>query len=111
MEKKKLRKVLKFLRIFCALNKKEQKHFVRECDEVMICCITEGCFNLLKNRHLNYNKKLRKKIYPIISDFELLCCDETPCEHRREILMSTTGDKVFQLLRVDVLPFLINLLK
>ena len=109
--KRKVRKVEHFLQNFCSLRKNEQRKFLRDCHENMICCISEACYNLLKNIHLKDDKKVVVMVNPIRGKLEKLWCEGVTCERRREILTSAIGDKIFVLLKVVLLPFLTDLLK
>ena len=110
-KKRKVKKVEYFLRNFCSLTKNEQRNFLKDCHENLICCISEACFNLLKNIHLKDNKKVLCMTHPIRRILEELWSKGVTCDRRREILTSATGDKVLVLLKGVLLPFLTNLLK
>lgn len=110
-KKRKVKKVEYFLRNFCLLSKNEQRNFMKDCHESLICCISEACFNLLKNIHLKDEKKVQCMIHPIRGILEELWSNGVTCDRRREILTSATGDKVLVLLKVVLLPFLTDLLK
>ena len=109
--KRKVKKVEEFLKNFCAMRKPDQRKFLRGCHENMICCISEACYNLLKNVHLKDEKKVVVMVKPIRGALEQLWSEGATCERRRKILTSATGEKVLILLKVVLLPFLTDLLK
>lgn len=104
-KKRKVRKVEEFLNSFCQMRKNEQRKFLNDCHPNLISCLSEACYNLLKNIHLKNNKKVVRNR----SVLEKLLCGT--CDRRREILTSTNGDRILALIKVVLLPFLTNLLK
>ena len=56
--KEKVKKVEKFLKCFSKISNEEKKGFIKNCPRPIITCLSETCYNLLKNKHL------KKKILP-----------------------------------------------
>ena len=110
--KNKVKKTENFLRSFSNLRKNEKRKFIQSCHNCMIDCIAEACYNLLKNIHLNNQKKVLSKLQPIKKDIQKLLCEKTSIDKKRAILLAPkTGDIIFDLLSRTVLPFLSELVK
>ena len=76
--KEKVKKVAQFLKCFCKISNDEKKDFIMNCPNTMITCFSEICYNLLKNKHLKKQKRIRAKTENIKNQMKWMMNSTTP---------------------------------
>ena len=92
------------------LSKKDKKEYLKECPEILINVLCEGCFNLLKHEKLKNKKDVQNKIRPIKEQFEKLADANISIKNKRQIL-DEIGIEVIALINKYIVPLLDNLVK
>ena len=112
MKKEKLKKVEEFLKCFSKISNEEKRDFIKGCNNSLIDCLSEACFNLLKNKHLKKNKNIVTKTKRIRRQMNWMSKSTNPCKKKRTLLQeSDFGDILFDVIDNDLVPFLHKLLK
>ena len=110
--KAKVEKVEEFLKCFSKISNGEKRDFIKNCPHTMITCLSEVCYNLLKNKHLKKNMNIASKTKNIRKQMKWMCNSTIPCQKKRTLLQkSDFGDILFDIIDKDLVPFLHKLLK
>ena len=110
MKQKHLKKRNCYFTALKGLSKKEKKEYLKECPDILIDVICEGCFNLLKHEKLKNKKGIQNKIKPIKQQFEKLTDGKISIKNKREIL-DKIGVQVISLINKHLIPILNNLIE
>ena len=110
MKQKHLEKRNCYFTALKGLSKKDKKEYLKECPEILINVLCEGCFNLLKHEKLKNKKDVQNKIRPIKEQFEKLADANISIKNKRQIL-DEIGIEVIALINKYIVPLLDNLVK
>ena len=110
MKQKHLEKRNCYFTALKGLSKKDKKEYLKECPEILINVLCEGCFNLLKHEKLKNKKDIQNKIRPIKEQFKKLADTNISVENKRQIL-DKIGIEVIALINKYIVPLLDNLVK
>ena len=87
--KEKVKKVAQFLKCFCKISNEEKKEFIMNCPHTMIICFSEICYNLLKNKHLKKQKRIRAKTENIKNQMKWMMNSTTTNRKKRALLLQS----------------------